>query len=170
MIRNSTAGNIATKTVWNYMNFILFFADIRLQLNEQLRCLDIRVESQISLIQELQEFYRLVFHSWIFLVNYAHKKNFITQTTRWSWIRLQQESRKVGEEPSVATQGTEAKSSRTMANVFELRLLATGKSLNKFYLNIKLNKKNLFLFHSWFNKPKVWLVIMQRYRKFIRLN
>lgn len=32
--------------------------DIRLQLNEQLRCLDIRVESQISLIQELQEFYR----------------------------------------------------------------------------------------------------------------
>ena len=33
-------------------------ADIRLQLNEQLRCLDIRVESQISLIQELQEFYR----------------------------------------------------------------------------------------------------------------
>jgi SLIT-ROBO Rho GTPase activating protein len=34
------------------------FADIRLQLNEQLRCLDIRVESQISLIQELQEFYR----------------------------------------------------------------------------------------------------------------
>lgn len=36
----------------------LCFADIRLQLNEQLRCLDIRVESQISLIQELQEFYR----------------------------------------------------------------------------------------------------------------
>lgn len=35
-----------------------FPADIRLQLNEQLRCLDIRVESQISLIQELQEFYR----------------------------------------------------------------------------------------------------------------
>jgi SLIT-ROBO Rho GTPase activating protein len=35
-----------------------FFPDIRLQLNEQLRCLDIRVESQISLIQELQEFYR----------------------------------------------------------------------------------------------------------------
>ncbi|KAG5672006.1 hypothetical protein PVAND_002169 [Polypedilum vanderplanki] len=34
------------------------FPDIRLQLNEQLRCLDIRVESQISLIQELQEFYR----------------------------------------------------------------------------------------------------------------
>jgi SLIT-ROBO Rho GTPase activating protein len=33
-------------------------SDIRLQLNEQLRCLDIRVESQISLIQELQEFYR----------------------------------------------------------------------------------------------------------------
>ncbi|CAH1729157.1 unnamed protein product [Chironomus riparius] len=32
--------------------------NIRLQLNEQLRCLDIRVESQISLIQELQEFYR----------------------------------------------------------------------------------------------------------------
>lgn len=36
----------------------VFLSDIRLQLNEQLRCLDIRVESQISLIQELQEFYR----------------------------------------------------------------------------------------------------------------
>ena len=38
--------------------FVSIFTDIRLQLNEQLRCLDIRVESQISLIQELQEFYR----------------------------------------------------------------------------------------------------------------
>lgn len=38
--------------------FLFFFIDIRLQLNEQLRCLDVRVESQISLIQELQEFYR----------------------------------------------------------------------------------------------------------------
>lgn len=32
--------------------------DIRLQLNEQLRCLDIRMESQVSLIQELQDFFR----------------------------------------------------------------------------------------------------------------
>ena len=39
-------------------NFSFFPKDIRLQLNEQLRCLDVRVESQISLIQELQEFYR----------------------------------------------------------------------------------------------------------------
>lgn len=38
--------------------FYFFLTDIRLQLNEQLRCLDVRVESQISLIQELQEFYR----------------------------------------------------------------------------------------------------------------
>lgn len=38
--------------------FLSLLSDIRLQLNEQLRCLDIRVESQISLIQELQEFYR----------------------------------------------------------------------------------------------------------------
>lgn len=38
--------------------FLSPITDIRLQLNEQLRCLDIRVESQISLIQELQEFYR----------------------------------------------------------------------------------------------------------------
>ena len=44
----------------SYMHyfFVSIFTDIRLQLNEQLRCLDIRVESQISLIQELQEFYR----------------------------------------------------------------------------------------------------------------
>ena len=36
----------------------LFFTDIRLQLNEQLRCLDIRVDQQVSLIQELQDFFR----------------------------------------------------------------------------------------------------------------
>lgn len=35
-----------------------FIADIRLQLNEQLRCLDVRMESQVSLIQELQDFFR----------------------------------------------------------------------------------------------------------------
>ncbi|XP_055705552.1 SLIT-ROBO Rho GTPase-activating protein 1-like isoform X2 [Phlebotomus papatasi] len=34
------------------------FPDIRLQLNEQLRCLDVRVEFQVSLIQELQDFFR----------------------------------------------------------------------------------------------------------------
>lgn len=45
---------------WISIHHISFcmLSDIRLQLNEQLRCLDIRVESQISLIQELQEFYR----------------------------------------------------------------------------------------------------------------
>lgn len=36
----------------------LLFSDIRLQLNEQLRCLDVRMESQVSLIQELQDFFR----------------------------------------------------------------------------------------------------------------
>lgn len=41
-----------------FFSLFYFISDIRLQLNEQLRCLDIRVESQISLIQELQEFYR----------------------------------------------------------------------------------------------------------------
>uniref|UniRef100_A0A6B2EFY3 Putative slit-robo rho gtpase-activating protein 1-like isoform x2 n=1 Tax=Phlebotomus kandelakii TaxID=1109342 RepID=A0A6B2EFY3_9DIPT len=34
------------------------FPDIRLQLNEQLRCLDVRVESQVLLVQELQDFFR----------------------------------------------------------------------------------------------------------------
>lgn len=37
---------------------IHIFNNIRLQLNEQLRCLDIRMESQVSLIQELQDFFR----------------------------------------------------------------------------------------------------------------
>ncbi|EDS41734.1 slit-robo rho GTPase activating protein 1,3 [Culex quinquefasciatus] len=32
--------------------------NIRQQLNEQLKFLDVRVESQISLIQELQDFFR----------------------------------------------------------------------------------------------------------------
>lgn len=38
--------------------FTYFLLDIRLQLNEQLRCLDIRVESQVALVQELQDFFR----------------------------------------------------------------------------------------------------------------
>lgn len=38
--------------------FFFFFPDIRQQLNEQLKFLDVRVESQISLIQELQDFFR----------------------------------------------------------------------------------------------------------------
>ncbi|XP_055693317.1 SLIT-ROBO Rho GTPase-activating protein 1-like isoform X3 [Lutzomyia longipalpis] len=37
---------------------LMLFNNIRLQLNEQLRCLDVRVESQVSLIQELQDFFR----------------------------------------------------------------------------------------------------------------
>ncbi|XP_067626861.1 SLIT-ROBO Rho GTPase-activating protein 1-like [Eurosta solidaginis] len=37
---------------------IVMFSSIRQQLNEQLRCLDSRVESQIGLIQEIQDFFR----------------------------------------------------------------------------------------------------------------
>lgn len=40
------------------VSLYLLFSDIRLQLNEQLRCLDVRMESQVSLIQELQDFFR----------------------------------------------------------------------------------------------------------------
>lgn len=32
--------------------------DIRLQLNEQLRCLDVRMEAQVALLTELQDFFR----------------------------------------------------------------------------------------------------------------
>lgn len=32
--------------------------DIRLQLNEHLRCLDSRVEAQVSLVSELQDYFR----------------------------------------------------------------------------------------------------------------
>lgn len=39
-------------------HFLVAISDIRLQLNEQLRCLDVRMESQVSLIQELQDFFR----------------------------------------------------------------------------------------------------------------
>lgn len=46
-----------------YYIFYLFyryflFADIRLQLNEQLRCLDVRMEAQVALVTELQDFFR----------------------------------------------------------------------------------------------------------------
>ena len=34
------------------------FADIRIQLNEQLRCLDTRMEAQVSIVAELQDFFR----------------------------------------------------------------------------------------------------------------
>lgn len=43
---------------WYTYTYISLLIDIRLQLNEQLRCLDVRVESQILLIQELQDFFR----------------------------------------------------------------------------------------------------------------
>ena len=49
--------------IWRVFIFIFilcifFFADIRLQLNEQLRCLDVRMESQVALVAELQDFFR----------------------------------------------------------------------------------------------------------------
>ncbi|XP_051170532.1 SLIT-ROBO Rho GTPase-activating protein 1-like isoform X2 [Leptopilina boulardi] len=34
------------------------FPDIRLQLNEQLKCLDVRMEAQVALVAELQDFFR----------------------------------------------------------------------------------------------------------------
>ncbi|XP_057338996.1 SLIT-ROBO Rho GTPase-activating protein 1-like isoform X4 [Microplitis mediator] len=37
---------------------LLVFNNIRLQLNEQLRCLDVRMESQVALVAELQDFFR----------------------------------------------------------------------------------------------------------------
>ncbi|XP_054277827.1 SLIT-ROBO Rho GTPase-activating protein 1-like isoform X3 [Macrosteles quadrilineatus] len=37
---------------------LLFFNNIRLQLNEQLRCLDGRMETQVALVAELQDFFR----------------------------------------------------------------------------------------------------------------
>lgn len=36
----------------------LCFADIRLQLGEQLRCLDTRMDSQVALVAELQDYFR----------------------------------------------------------------------------------------------------------------
>lgn len=48
---------IEKEIFFNFYSFLIF-ADIRLQLNEQLRCLDVRMESQVSLIQELQDFFR----------------------------------------------------------------------------------------------------------------
>ncbi|XP_030756157.1 SLIT-ROBO Rho GTPase-activating protein 1-like isoform X2 [Sitophilus oryzae] len=37
---------------------LLVFNNIRLQLNEQLRCLDMRMEAQVALLTELQDFFR----------------------------------------------------------------------------------------------------------------
>lgn len=40
------------------MSMIFIFTDIRLQLNEQLKCLDVRMEAQVALVAELQDFFR----------------------------------------------------------------------------------------------------------------
>lgn len=32
--------------------------DVRQQLNEQLRCLDMRIETQVAIVQELQDYFR----------------------------------------------------------------------------------------------------------------
>jgi SLIT-ROBO Rho GTPase activating protein len=36
----------------------LCLADIRVQLSEQLRCLDVRMESQVAVVSELQDYFR----------------------------------------------------------------------------------------------------------------
>lgn len=37
---------------------IYYFTDIRSQLNEQLRCLESRLEVQVAMVTEIQEFFR----------------------------------------------------------------------------------------------------------------
>lgn len=41
-----------------FIYLFIFILDIRLQLNEQLRCLDMRMEAQVALVTELQDFFR----------------------------------------------------------------------------------------------------------------
>lgn len=48
-------GLISFYYIWNFISYII---DIRTQLNEQLRCLDYRMETQISVVGELQDFFR----------------------------------------------------------------------------------------------------------------
>lgn len=45
-------------TVRQLIIFCFFFTDIRLQLSEQLRCLDVRMEAQVTLVAELQDYFR----------------------------------------------------------------------------------------------------------------
>lgn len=40
------------------MYLLLSSSDIRNQLNEQLRCLENRLEIQVAMVQEIQEFFR----------------------------------------------------------------------------------------------------------------
>ena len=42
----------------NEIFFIHSFADIRFQLNEQLKCLEQRVDTQLSIVSEIQEYFR----------------------------------------------------------------------------------------------------------------
>ena len=43
---------------FTYLTFVFLFLDIRQQLNEQLKCLDVRVETQVSLVAEIQDYFR----------------------------------------------------------------------------------------------------------------
>ncbi|KAK9889363.1 hypothetical protein WA026_004638 [Henosepilachna vigintioctopunctata] len=49
---------IQQKNGWIHAETKDVFPDIRLQLNEQLRCLDLRMEAQVALVTELQDFFR----------------------------------------------------------------------------------------------------------------
>ena len=41
-----------------YLHYFLCFSDIRSQLNEQIRCLESRLEVQVAMVTEIQEFFR----------------------------------------------------------------------------------------------------------------
>lgn len=53
-----TFQTILIRCFFFYLLPLFFCADIRLQLNEHLRCLDSRVEAQVSLVSELQDYFR----------------------------------------------------------------------------------------------------------------
>ena len=48
---------VTNSSVLHFCSF-LFFSDIRVQLNDQLKCLDGRLETQQSMVSELQDIFR----------------------------------------------------------------------------------------------------------------
>ena len=74
---------------WWHRNWFLFFADVRLQLNDQLRCLDSRLEAQQGQLVELQDIFRWKFN-WLSTIL---RRTFISSTWKAPHSHSQTESR-----------------------------------------------------------------------------
>lgn len=59
MIKYKRSNTLSQFTFYSSIKWlVLFFSDVRNQLNEQLKCLESRLEVQVAMVTELQDFFR----------------------------------------------------------------------------------------------------------------